>query len=79
MSHLTTRKKSCKLSFPFRYGEPRYFTLGDKWFDPVDLDAFPHSRYTEYRAHVMFDDHDEWAGPKFYDEYLPKMVNDWFY
>lgn len=53
------------------YGEPVYFTLGDKWFDPTQLEYFIHAEdHTFFREH-LWRHHSEYAAPKFYDDWLP--------
>ncbi|KAI6189201.1 NADH dehydrogenase [ubiquinone] 1 alpha subcomplex subunit 13 [Aphelenchoides besseyi] len=56
------------------YGEPVYFTLGDKWFDPEAEEIFAHTATRPYYRELMWRQHSEYAGPKWYDDYLPEFI-----
>ncbi|CAB3408939.1 unnamed protein product [Caenorhabditis bovis] len=54
------------------YGEPVYFTLGDKWWDPSATEEM------EAREH-LWRQHSEYAGPKFYDKWIPQSISKYFW
>uniref|UniRef100_A0A0K0F8X8 NADH dehydrogenase [ubiquinone] 1 alpha subcomplex subunit 13 n=1 Tax=Strongyloides venezuelensis TaxID=75913 RepID=A0A0K0F8X8_STRVS len=56
------------------YGEPVYFTLGDKWWDPSIIEAYAHSATSDMNTETFWKHHSEYAAPKFYDKYLPKWL-----
>jgi len=56
------------------YGEPVYFTVGDKWQDPNEFEMFAHARYMDGRWITRFKLHDGWAGPHWWDKYLPEWL-----
>jgi len=58
------------------YGEPIFFTVGDKWWPYGNFETFVHSpehRYDRWRLRKTCD---HYAGPKWYDKYLPKVIAD---
>uniref|UniRef100_A0A914WYY4 NADH dehydrogenase [ubiquinone] 1 alpha subcomplex subunit 13 n=1 Tax=Plectus sambesii TaxID=2011161 RepID=A0A914WYY4_9BILA len=57
------------------YGEPVYFTLGDKWWDPTRFETMAHSEFNVSNRHIMWKHHSEYAGPHWYDKFLPEVVN----
>ncbi|VDO83631.1 unnamed protein product [Soboliphyme baturini] len=60
------------------YGEPVYFTLPkDKWWDPEIPEPYVHLRWRDIQKHLNFREHDEYAGPHWWDKYMPDIVNDW--
>ncbi|CAI4221217.1 unnamed protein product [Auanema sp. JU1783] len=56
------------------YGEPVYFTLGDKWWDPSATEIFAHSWGSVSEREHLWRQHSEYAGPKFYDNWIPKAI-----
>lgn len=58
----------------FRYGEPVYFTLGDKWWDPTLIEFFAHSPRKAQKDEVLFQQHSEYSAPKFYDKWIPETL-----
>ncbi|VDN50072.1 unnamed protein product [Dracunculus medinensis] len=58
------------------YGEPVYFTLGDKWWDPGLLEVFAHSDSNANLKEQMWRHHSEYGAPKFYDKYIPQFIAD---
>uniref|UniRef100_A0AC34RQU5 NADH dehydrogenase [ubiquinone] 1 alpha subcomplex subunit 13 n=1 Tax=Panagrolaimus sp. JU765 TaxID=591449 RepID=A0AC34RQU5_9BILA len=56
------------------YGEPVYFTLGDKWWDPGQLEVFAHSPRKAQSDEYMFRHHSEYSAPKFYDKWIPEIL-----
>jgi len=61
------------------YGEPVYFTLGEKWWDPTALEFFAHSEDNSVWRDPLWRHHSEYAGPKWYDDYVPKWFSKFFY
>jgi len=59
------------------YGEPIYFTLGEKWWDPAWAEVTSHARDIDRINFIRWNDHSEWAGPKWYDKYIPDTVSDY--
>ncbi|VDM42363.1 unnamed protein product [Toxocara canis] len=57
------------------YGEPVYFTLGDKWWDPSMDEVFAHSEHHTLMKEHMWRHHSEYAAPKFYDRWIPKFID----
>jgi hypothetical protein len=60
------------------YGEPVYFTMGDKWWDPTQFEFFAHSAEHPLLREFLWRHHSEYAGPKWYDEYIEKYLPRWF-
>ncbi len=58
------------------YGEPVYFTLGDRWWDPDIYQAFAHSSKARSTRYINFYKHDEYSGPHWYHKYLPKWMQE---
>uniref|UniRef100_A0A0N4ZID4 NADH dehydrogenase [ubiquinone] 1 alpha subcomplex subunit 13 n=1 Tax=Parastrongyloides trichosuri TaxID=131310 RepID=A0A0N4ZID4_PARTI len=58
------------------YGEPVYFTLGEKWWDPSLIETYAHSSGSNERSEHYWRHHSEYSAPKFYDKYLPKWLLD---
>ncbi|KAI6190671.1 NADH dehydrogenase [ubiquinone] 1 alpha subcomplex subunit 13 [Aphelenchoides bicaudatus] len=56
------------------YGEPVYFTLGEKWWDPTELEFFVHSEDHAFKREHLWRHHSEYSAPKFYDDWLPKWA-----
>jgi len=56
------------------YGEPVYFTLGDKWWDPTTLEAYAHAPKRTRVKDMYWDYHDEYSGPQWWDKYIIKYV-----
>jgi len=56
------------------YGEPVFFTLGDKWWDPIAYEVFAHSDNHTRTRDLTWQHHSEIGAPKFYDKYLPEIV-----
>lgn len=61
------------------YGEPVYFTLGEKWWDPSLVEVYAHSSQSSLNTDHWWSHHSEYAAPKFYDKYLPKWVLNTFW
>uniref|UniRef100_A0A0N5C8A5 NADH dehydrogenase [ubiquinone] 1 alpha subcomplex subunit 13 n=1 Tax=Strongyloides papillosus TaxID=174720 RepID=A0A0N5C8A5_STREA len=61
------------------YGEPVYFTLGDKWWDPSIIEAYAHSDPSDMNTETFWSHHAEYTAPKFYDKYLPKWLLDYMW
>ncbi|CAD6184331.1 unnamed protein product [Caenorhabditis auriculariae] len=61
------------------YGEPVYFTLGDKWWDPATREVFAHSYQFNENRDLLWRQHSEYAGPKFYDNWFPKSISKYFW
>lgn len=57
------------------YGEPVYFTLGDKWWDPTRYETMAHSEFNVSNRYLMWKHHPEYAGPHWYDKYMPEFIN----
>uniref|UniRef100_A0A915B1L2 NADH dehydrogenase [ubiquinone] 1 alpha subcomplex subunit 13 n=1 Tax=Parascaris univalens TaxID=6257 RepID=A0A915B1L2_PARUN len=57
------------------YGEPVYFTLGDKWWDPSMDEVFAHSEHHTLMKEHLWRHHPEYAAPKFYDRWIPKFID----
>ena len=56
------------------YGEPVYFTLGEKWWDPLPEEFYAHSRKKAVMDEVLWRHHPEYSGPKFYDKWIPEFI-----
>ncbi|VDM76897.1 unnamed protein product [Strongylus vulgaris] len=56
------------------YGEPVYFTLGDKWWDPMQDEVFAHSKRDVFYKEHLWRHHSEYAAPKFYDKWIPDFI-----
>uniref|UniRef100_A0A914BWW7 NADH dehydrogenase [ubiquinone] 1 alpha subcomplex subunit 13 n=1 Tax=Acrobeloides nanus TaxID=290746 RepID=A0A914BWW7_9BILA len=56
------------------YGEPVYFTLGDKWWDPIGMEVYAHSPSKIRKDEYMWQHHSEYAAPKFYDKWIPEII-----
>ncbi|MFH4982371.1 hypothetical protein AB6A40_009080 [Gnathostoma spinigerum] len=56
------------------YGEPVYFTLGDKWWDPGMEEVFVHSDRHRYMSEHMWRHHSEYSAPHFYDKWIPNWM-----
>uniref|UniRef100_A0A1I7XGH7 NADH dehydrogenase [ubiquinone] 1 alpha subcomplex subunit 13 n=1 Tax=Heterorhabditis bacteriophora TaxID=37862 RepID=A0A1I7XGH7_HETBA len=56
------------------YGEPVYFTLGNKWWDPTSIEVFAHSSPREERKDLIWRQHSEYSAPKFYDKWIPEII-----
>uniref|UniRef100_A0A5S6Q8X9 NADH dehydrogenase [ubiquinone] 1 alpha subcomplex subunit 13 n=1 Tax=Trichuris muris TaxID=70415 RepID=A0A5S6Q8X9_TRIMR len=61
------------------YGEPIYFTLPkDKWWDPIGMELQAHARMRHIKQRQRWAEHDEYAGPHWWDKYIPKfLLDDW--
>uniref|UniRef100_A0AC35UE55 NADH dehydrogenase [ubiquinone] 1 alpha subcomplex subunit 13 n=1 Tax=Rhabditophanes sp. KR3021 TaxID=114890 RepID=A0AC35UE55_9BILA len=53
------------------YGEPVFFTLGNKWWDPSMTECYAHSTRKNEMDDHYWRHHSEYSAPKFYDKYLP--------
>jgi len=61
------------------YGEPLYFTLGERWRDPDISEKYAHARKRDIESTWDWHRHQgQYTGPMWYDKYLPEIVNDWF-
>uniref|UniRef100_A0A0K0D238 NADH dehydrogenase [ubiquinone] 1 alpha subcomplex subunit 13 n=1 Tax=Angiostrongylus cantonensis TaxID=6313 RepID=A0A0K0D238_ANGCA len=56
------------------YGEPVYFTLGDKWWDPIAYEVFAHSDKYLMNKERYWSHHSDYAAPKFYDKWIPRFI-----
>ncbi|KAE9555263.1 hypothetical protein FO519_001514 [Halicephalobus sp. NKZ332] len=56
------------------YGEPVFFTLGDKWWDPGQMEVFAHSPQKAQNDENFFRHHSEYSAPKFYDKWIPDCI-----
>ncbi|KRZ57816.1 NADH dehydrogenase [ubiquinone] 1 alpha subcomplex subunit 13 [Trichinella nativa] len=57
------------------YGEPIFFTLAkDKWWDPEMIEVYTHSRPRHIKQHVHWHEHDEYAGPHWWDKFIPHFL-----
>lgn len=56
------------------YGEPVFFTLGDKWWDPGQEEFFAHSFDKKRSDEVLWRHHTDYSGPKFYDKWIPEVI-----
>lgn len=56
------------------YGEPVYFTLGDKWWDPIAYEVFAHSDKYLMKKERYWSHHSDYAAPKFYDKWIPRFI-----
>uniref|UniRef100_A0A915DY56 NADH dehydrogenase [ubiquinone] 1 alpha subcomplex subunit 13 n=1 Tax=Ditylenchus dipsaci TaxID=166011 RepID=A0A915DY56_9BILA len=56
------------------YGEPVYFTLGDKWWDPGMEEVFAHSPTSAKEYELHFDRRDTYQAPKWWHHYVPEYV-----
>ncbi|KAL6730949.1 hypothetical protein Aduo_001867 [Ancylostoma duodenale] len=61
------------------YGEPVYFTLGDKWWDPMQDEVFAHSKKDVFYREHLWRQHSEYAAPKFYDKWIPESIGKYFW
>ncbi|EYB85880.1 hypothetical protein Y032_0289g1508 [Ancylostoma ceylanicum] len=61
------------------YGEPVYFTLGDKWWDPMQDEVFAHSNKDLFYREHLWRQHSEYAAPKFYDKWIPESIGKYFW
>ncbi|GMR54366.1 hypothetical protein PMAYCL1PPCAC_24561, partial [Pristionchus mayeri] len=61
------------------YGEPVYLTLGQKWWDPIEHEIFAHSERDQILREHSWRHHSEYAGPKFYDSWIPKSIGKYFW
>ncbi|ETN85853.1 GRIM-19 protein [Necator americanus] len=61
------------------YGEPVYFTLGDKWWDPMQSEVFAHSHKDLFFKEHFWRHHSEYAAPKFYDKWIPESIGKYFW
>jgi len=56
------------------YGEPVYFTLGDKWWDPSFHEVMAHMPRKSQTDEIYWKHHSEYAGPHWYDKYIPDFI-----
>ncbi|CAJ0927516.1 unnamed protein product, partial [Mesorhabditis belari] len=56
------------------YGEPVYFTIGEKWWDPTPIEVFAHSHPKAYEWEAMWRHHPEYSAPHFWDNLLPESI-----
>ncbi|KAK0427709.1 hypothetical protein QR680_010383 [Steinernema hermaphroditum] len=56
------------------YGEPVYYTLGDKWWDPDQREFFVHATKKANRDDHLWRQHSEYSAPKFYDKWIPEVI-----
>ncbi|KAH7727607.1 Protein C34B2.8 [Aphelenchoides avenae] len=56
------------------YGEPVYFTLGDKWWDPLPEEFYAHSPKKNVMDEILWRHHGEYSAPKFYDKWIPEFI-----
>uniref|UniRef100_A0AC34G7U1 NADH dehydrogenase [ubiquinone] 1 alpha subcomplex subunit 13 n=1 Tax=Panagrolaimus sp. ES5 TaxID=591445 RepID=A0AC34G7U1_9BILA len=56
------------------FGEPVYYTLGEKWWDPAQLEIFAHSPRKSQMDEMLFHQHSEYSAPKFYDKWIPEFI-----
>ncbi|KAK6053282.1 GRIM-19 protein [Cooperia oncophora] len=56
------------------YGEPVYFTLGDKWWDPSQHEIYAHSQRHVFFKDLLWRHHSEYSAPKFYDKWIPDWI-----
>jgi NADH dehydrogenase (ubiquinone) 1 alpha subcomplex subunit 13 len=56
------------------FGEPVYYTLGEKWWDPAQLEVFAHSPRKSQMDEMLFHHHSEYSAPKFYDKWIPDFI-----
>uniref|UniRef100_A0A7I5E5Z7 NADH dehydrogenase [ubiquinone] 1 alpha subcomplex subunit 13 n=1 Tax=Haemonchus contortus TaxID=6289 RepID=A0A7I5E5Z7_HAECO len=56
------------------YGEPVYFTLGDKWWDPEYFEIFAHSEHGQWAKEHTWRHHSDYSAPKFYDKWIPASI-----
>jgi len=61
------------------YGEPVYFTLGDRWFDPWNLEVYAHSKYKRMYDDIVFKERTGLAGPKRWKQWLPENLRDYIW
>lgn len=54
------------------YGEPVYFTMVDKWWDPSQIEVMAHSDiWVESDAYLWRWKNCDYGAPKWWDKYLP--------
>ncbi|KAI1722516.1 GRIM-19 protein [Ditylenchus destructor] len=56
------------------YGEPVFFTLGDKWWDPHYFEVYTHSRNIDRKEEFTWRNADQYRLPRWYDQYLPEKI-----
>ncbi|CAJ0578349.1 unnamed protein product, partial [Mesorhabditis spiculigera] len=56
------------------YGEPVYFTLGEKWWDPTHVEVLAHSDPRAAEWEVLWRHHAEYAAPHFWDKLIPNFI-----
>ncbi|CAD5208949.1 unnamed protein product [Bursaphelenchus xylophilus] len=56
------------------YGEPVYFTLGDKWWDPDHDEFFAHTWDKRKWDELLWRHHSDYSAPKFYDKWIPEFL-----
>lgn len=55
------------------YGEPVYFTLGDKWWDPGQYEVYIHSTSRRRTNDFMWRHRSDYDGPLFWDKWVPDI------
>ncbi|VDD85803.1 unnamed protein product [Enterobius vermicularis] len=55
------------------YGEPVYFTLGDKWWDPCHFEAYVHSTRRRKMNDLMWRHRSDYDAPLFWDKWVPDI------
>ncbi|CAD5206214.1 unnamed protein product [Bursaphelenchus okinawaensis] len=56
------------------YGEPVYFTMGDKWWDLSHYEMFAHVWHKKKYDEMLWRHHTDYSAPKFYDKWIPESI-----
>jgi len=59
------------------YGEPVFYTLGDKWWDPDPVELFIHSSTDRMEHDITWRHWSTYARPHWWDKYMPKWVQEY--